>query len=69
MEQDCLKRAWLIGELELFTLVFIFLFILALKDVIKLPNNHTVNVYLHLKSHYMITYACQNRASLVKMSP
>ena len=49
MEQDRLKRAWLIGELELFTLIFILLFILALKDVIKLSNNHTINVYLHLK--------------------
>ena len=68
MEQDCLKRAWLIGELGLFKLIFIFLFILALKDVIKLANNHN---YSHLKLHYMITYAhiCQNRASLVKMSP
>ena len=55
MEQDRLKRAWLIGELGL-VLIFILLFILALKDVIKLQNNHTVDVYLHLKLHYMITY-------------
>ena len=70
MEQDRLKRAWLIGELGL-VLIFILLFILALKDVIKLQNNHTVDVYLHLKLHYMITFAhiCQNRASLVEMSP